>query len=291
MKKALLLFCVAFFFSCSKNTFTEVQRYKYNKDEKTYFIGRTTGKKVMLLDENLKVILPEYHSIGSICEEAVWVKKDKKWGMVTFKNRVIIPFEADKETGCFKKGVITYTINGRRGAADNKGKKIIPFDYNNVYINDKAERIIAHKENATDLYDLKGNIISTGEYEYIGFFINGISIIRKNGKLGAVNYEMEVVCEPIYDNIGKFETDDKIAWVVLNQKIGYVDENFKVLIPIEYDNGTVFANGMVRVNKNGETLYLNRNGKQIFPSEKEIESYEKTLENIQRSYDMLQFSS
>jgi len=102
---------------------------------------------------------------------------------------------------------------------------------------------------------------------------------------------MEVVCEPIYDNIGKFETDDKIAWVVLNQKIGYVDENFKVLIPIEYDNGTVFANGMVRVNKNGETLYLNRNGKQIFPSEKEIESYEKTLENIQRSYDMLQFSS
>lgn len=293
MKKIALYLCLLLIPAClHRNAFKSVQRYEYSKDGYIYYKGYTTNGREMLLDSTLRRIIQAYRSIGSIYNGYVWVMNDNdKWGVVNFRNHVLIPFEAAYDGGQFVKGVVAYRKGNKNGARDSKGKEIVPFQYENVYVDKDYNRIIAVGEKSADLYDIKGKIISSGEYEYFSFYNKDHYIVRKNGKLGGVDFDLNVICEPVYDNIGKFETEDNVAWVVLNKKVGYIDRRFKVVIPIEYTDGRIFANGMVRVFKNAETIYLNRKGEIIYPSQQEIKSYDEALARIQAGYDAIQFSS
>lgn len=257
----------------------------------TYFKRYYADGKVDLVNTDYREILPpQYESIIAITEKRFAVKHDGKWGMVDFRNRPILPFVYDREMERFKKGVTKIVKDGKQGVIDTAGKEIIPCEYRTVTIYEGTNRITAEDSTFTDLYDLQGRPISMGEYEYIdGFSYMNRSAVRRNGKWGAVDYRMRIRCETIYDRIGKFESDS-VAWVVLDGKIGYVDEHYNVIIPIVYDNGTVFANGMVRVEKDGETLYLDRAGNQIQPGVESIRRYEEKLEAIQRGYEVLNFS-
>lgn len=274
--------------------FASISERKTRRDSVFFVVTDGQGNS-RLLDSDMHERIPAgYRSFGSMDASLVWVYNAGKWGLSDYQGQLRIPIVYDTESGWSEAGLFTASKNRRGGVIDTLGREIVPFHYNNVYIDETSGHIIAHRkgEAPTDLFDLNGRPVSVGEWDYIGgFYGQTFTHVRKDGKIGVVDIHMNIICEPKYDNIGRFRTDDGIAWVVLDKKVGYIDTNFNVVIPMVYDDGTVFANGMVRVKKNGETRYLNRSGAQVFPTQEEIEAYDKKLEEIKYSYDRIMFSS
>lgn len=272
--------------------FENIEQRK-NRDDKAFYVVRETNCNPRLMDSKMQEIIPPiYESFGSMDRTLLWVRKYGHWGITDYKGRLRIPSLYDSESGWFKGGLISVSKNGQRGVIDTSGREIVPFRYNNVYLDENYQHILAHGKDKTDLFDFHGRPISVGEWDYIGgFYHQEFSYVRKDGKMGIVDAGMNIICAPIYNRIGRFEMEDGMAWVVQNQKVGYMDREFRVVIPIVYDGGDVFANGMARVKKDGEILYLNRSGERIYPTPEQINAYDKVLERIKDGYRKLDFSS
>lgn len=49
------------------------------------------------------------------------------------------------------------------------------------------------------------------------------------------------------------------------EKFGYMDKKGKVVVPIIYDYGKTFSQGLVAVQKNGKRGYIDKTGKTVIP--------------------------
>lgn len=66
-----------------------------------------------------------------------------------------------------------------------------------------------------------------------------------------------------YDWVGGF--NDEIAFVRKDEKWGFVDKTFKIVIPLEYEQTRGFFKGAAAVKKNGKWGYINQAGEVIIP--------------------------
>lgn len=103
-----------------------------------YRIEFTTGWKKTIIDANRRPILPEYDDIGgnmtSIQCGYICVKKNGKWGVVSRKNKILIPLIYESIGDIYvmrfyKDQLFIAKKNGKYGVIDSKNKTIIPFEY------------------------------------------------------------------------------------------------------------------------------------------------------------------
>lgn len=124
-------------------------------------------------------------------------------------------------------GLIKAAINGKWGCVNALGKDIIPFNYSELHI----------QQNGL----VKANIGSSGGY----FDIYGDQIT------------------PWYDDFGNFSNG--LARVKLKDKYGFIGENGKEIIPIQYESAGSFSEGLVAVRHNGKWGFINNNGQNVIP--------------------------
>ena len=132
-------------------------------------------------------------------------------------------------------------IYGRMGLIDEKGKAVVPFEYN-----------------------------------YVSDFGDGLVAVRKdrNGKVAYVNLKNEEVVEAKYD-MG-FAFSSKRARVAVgtyydnlnmqrynNCKYGFINEKGEEVIPAEYDWAGDFAEGIAPVSKNGRYFFIDPDGNKV----------------------------
>jgi len=67
-----------------------------------------------------------------------------------------------------------------------------------------------------------------------------------------------------YDSVEAF-SEDGLARVKLNNKMGYIDKTGKEVIPCIYDSIGDFENGRARVELDGNVGFINKTGKALFP--------------------------
>jgi len=82
-----------------------------------------------------------------------------------------------------------------------------------------------------------------------------------------------------------------MAWVINEGKVGYLDEAYAVRIPIIYEDGDIFIHGMAKVKLDGKELFINKEGKQVYPDEQAIQAREAAKEQIREDLRWLDFSS
>ena len=100
----------------------------------------------------------------------------------------------------------------------------------------------------------------SGNYDKIGKFVNGIAIVHKNGLVGAITADGNVLIKPEYDRISGFG-GDSIAYTNKNGKVGLINKKGEVVIANEYDYIGHFKDGYATIRQKGRTGIVNERGK------------------------------
>lgn len=182
------------------------------------------------------------------------VKKGKKYGFIDKQGNTVIPFVYDWP-GAFHDGVavVAKTIGGKElfGLIDKNNSTILPFEFDYGHY---QEKVYVMKKNDSKtlslkdgIYSAQGKCLSPCQYDGSGFALvfnpHGYSIANKNGKFGIVNYKGEELIPCIYDlcafnlhlSESGVQTMSGTVIVQLNEKMGVLNLQNNVLVPVEFD--------------------------------------------------------
>ena len=126
----------------------------------------------------------------------------------------------------FKDGLITAYRDGKVGCLNSEGTTIIPFVYDILIHLDGCELFAFEKNNLWGIVDYSNNVLVQPQYSSITKFDGGgdMFTVKKNEKWGVVNRHNEVLIPLIYDRLYVSEEKGEVfAEVELNGKKGLLD--------------------------------------------------------------------
>lgn len=124
--------------------------------------------------------------------------------------------------------------------------------------------------------DNMGRAVIPAQYDYVGYFKDGLSIVGQNGKCGFIDKTGNIVIPIKFEEIFNFKQDDEDedkyfeeGWAIIKQngKYGFIDKTGKIEIAAQFDDVVPFSEGLARVEQNGKFGYIDETGKLIIPAE------------------------
>lgn len=145
--------------------------------------------------------------------------------------------ESNKKIKCvkeeeFEANLFLINLDGKYGYMNNKGKMIIPPQYD-------------------DGFD----------------FDEGVATVQINDKWGVINIKGEIIIPAKYAEPVRFS--EKLAEVIINGKWGYINKCGEMIIPAQYNNAKSFSEGLAGVEINGKWGYIIKSGEMIIPAQYE----------------------
>lgn len=159
--------------------------------------------------------------------------------------------------------------NDKWGFINIKGEEVIPLKFNfaNDFHNDLA--FVLFENDSIGCINKKGESISFYKgakcplYINQNSYTNGLARVIINGKVGYVNEEEEFVIPCIYDLADDFT--DELAKVVKDGRLGYINTVGEEVIPLVYRWGSNFSEELaVVIDSLHNWKYIDVNGKEPF---------------------------
>ncbi len=226
-------------------------------DSSNYLVERN-GKKG-LLDKTGKVILPlEYdyvdNFLSSGLKNLISVKKGEKYGVVDFQGKVLIPVEFE-HVGEENQFLRVVTPDRKFGLYDRNGKLVVPAEYDWITKSrTEYSKLLILRKGAGNFYFMDNDNqlvlnVPVSEYGYIhdteGLLndenirnLHLLYIKGKDGKFGAINEASGKLAIPmIYDGVIQYVSGALHDYFSVRKgnKYGLIDEQGKVVLPIQYD--------------------------------------------------------
>ena len=285
-----LLFLLLIFFSCTESSpkFSKKDIYYIERDKETgWFRVHNKQNKWGFIDKDSSIVIPfEYDFLnpfenglayakngrkeffitkknlkleGDFDEVRIFsfglagVRKNRKWGFIDEKGKLIIQPIYDKIQYFTVNGLCPVVKNGKSGFIDKTGKEIIPIIYDDARSQQLGDIVIVQKNKRWAFFDNKGKqlsdfvfdeVFSTEHYDFSKdifdrsqstYFKNGVVLVR-NGK----NYEfINEKIKPAFPN-NKFDSATvfdafKNAIVKRNGKYGMIKSDGQIKVPLEYN--------------------------------------------------------
>lgn len=104
-----------------------------------------------------------------------------------------------------------------------------------------------------------------------GSFGNGLTMARKNGKIGFINQQNELVIPRIYDNYdGSYEFENGFCTILKDNQSGVIDTHGNVVIPFAYDEDSIMLWTKNRwiIFDNGKFLVLSKGAQIVVPEDR-----------------------
>ena len=98
-------------------------------------------------------------------------------------------------------------------------------------------------------------------YKRVGCLNEGLAVVSKDMKYGAVDEKGTVIVPLEYDFIADFS--EGLAHAKKGSKKGYLDTKGNIAIPFEYDMANPFENGKAKVQKMDQWFYIDTQGKVV----------------------------
>lgn len=238
------------------------------------------------------VIDPQYNSIDGFSNGTSWVKKKNGlMNVIDTLNKEMLPTDIKYKDYLDAKTFMLFSINKKLGLANYKEKKIIfNAEYTNITAVDTEKQIFAlhdhkqgeivdasHKsllprdENA-DFVTLNKKVyaqinksmpqstlyfVDTNETKTYNCVIkNTKSQLVKNtaNKYGFLDRHFREIVPCEYDSIGEYK--DNLCLIKKNGLIGYIDNDYQVVIEPQYRHGTEFSKGKAVVGTEDDNILL-----------------------------------
>lgn len=173
-----------------------------------------------------------WDTLGSVNAEYIPAKKDGKWGFISKKGTVLIPYQY-ASVSCFKDGfAVVQQADGEYIFIDVRGKKLFtsPFTYT---FSASEGAICGTLDNFYGYCDTEGNIIILPQFDMAYDFHEGHAAVKTEGKWGYINSYGDYVIRPVYDYAGDFK--DGYAICRLGQKYGIINTDGTRIAPFTFD--------------------------------------------------------
>lgn len=213
------------------------------------------------------------------------VKKNKKWGFIDEKGKLVIPMIYDAVDYFTQNNLSAVVKNGKSGFIDKKGEEIIPIIYEMVRSEQLDDIVIARKNYKWAFFDNKGKQLTDFLYNDIQrawknddttFFKNGPTSVKMNGKYLFLDKTFKnAFGAKVFDSATSFDSN-RNAIIVNKGKFGIIKTDGNTFIPAQYDLIEIYNNNgdpnpqFYRFQKGNVFGLLNKNLKIIATSNEEF---------------------
>lgn len=180
------------------------------------------------IDDDLFCYFDTTGELPTQWEQVTYFDEEKNLAIVSINNmhgainrdgKVIIPLIYDYAMVRFGDGLLPVMKDNKWGYIDENNKVVIPFQYENL-VNYRLESGEPWRNNESNL--------GTANY-----FSGNKVVVRKNGKLGIINKQNNILIPFEYENINSWSK--YLITVSGSGKFGAVNWNNEVIIPFCYD--------------------------------------------------------
>lgn len=164
------------------------------------------------------------------------------------------------------------------GIVDSTGTVVLPLEYDFIIANEGMMRI--GKNDKYGFFNESNGSAIDPEYDEAGYFSEGLAWVMQldevsgTSKIGYINTNGELVIPLEYDAFYGGDRSgyfsDGLAAVMKDEKWGFIDTNGAVKIPLKYDAVGDFSEGMAWVERDGKYGYIDKTGTVVIPLEFEL---------------------
>jgi len=199
-------------------------------------LRRVVDKKTMkigYLDESLKLVIPCVWGPGSqgANDGRIVVEHDGLLGAIDYKGKMIIPTGWD-DIASFQDGEPSFVIkNGVYGFIDRDGKLITKVEFDDCFSFHEGHAVMLKGEKSWFI-DINGKVVN--QLDGIAGNGDGGYLIKKNGKIGAVDFKGDLIAPMVWDEIEWSDNDSDLVVTKQNFK-GLVSNDGKIVTPAKWD--------------------------------------------------------
>ena len=179
---------------------------QFKKDKKYGFVTYEGN-------ETFKAVFDEVKTMPSIPNRLI-VKEDGKYGVINTETsttiipslfKVVQPIAEEKNTGYMVKFAEKY------GVYNSVGKEILPSEYDSITKINSPDFFKATKNKVTNIYNKEGKVAVKGDVSGIQCIRDNLIVNKKNGKVGAINFDKKEVIPYKYQEIISASVDKYIV--------------------------------------------------------------------------------
>ena len=174
---------------------------------------------------------------------ATMMTKDNKWGYIDKNGKTVIPFMYGA-ADCFHRGssIVGKLVGGqaRYGMINKNNTLLLPFEFDSGVF---TGNVFAMCQNGKwGVYSPSGTCLAPCQYEQQISYFAGYATVMLNGKQGLIdeNGQLLISCE--YD-ICMYQEWCNMVWVRKNGKVGCLNMQNEVVVPLEFDDVFGFTVG------------------------------------------------
>lgn len=236
--------------------------------------------EIVFEDNRMDISMTEMLQILYLPAHHFLAYQNKKWGVVDGFGKIITPFENDSIVDVFYNYLVVKRGN-KQGVINYAGKTLVDFQQGNIEIvNDIAYIRDGDKIN---LYNLENKQINKQNYDNITPRNDYTFIVKKDKKIGWIDFDGNELFPPIYDEIRenamhnsrmkrkKNEQDNPTFYLLKkDQKQGLANLEYEIIIPCVYDETDAYslqADKLIIVKQNNKKGIVNFKNEQILPFE------------------------
>jgi WG containing repeat len=219
------------------------------------------------------------------CGDLWPVKQGDKWGYIDQTGRLIIPFKFDGAYP-FAEGLASVDIKEKTGYIDATGKFVIPPRFLAGFPFSGGLALVILRRFEQNRYEMNqmGYIDRSGQVvirrpetlDSKSFMViyrdgdltcsEGMVRVERQNKVGFMDQTGRQVIPPRYDGAGPFS--EGLAAVKLGDTYGYLDRSGKMVIPPQFSDAGPFSDGLAEVSFNEKQEgYIDRSGKLVIKAE------------------------
>lgn len=224
------------------------------------------GDKRYLINNDCEVLSNQYSAVYDIRNGFI-VKKDKRMGVIDYKNELEIPFDFDSIYSPHLEPYFFAFKQGKGGVIDEKGKTIVPFDYEYIgeawedNSKDVVKHLIVQKNKKMGTISLNNIVAIPIEFDDVSGWIEygpGAHFVMKNGKYGMMSYVGEVLIPVIYDKLDYI--DNSLIECKKNDKYGVITIKNEEILPCVNDSLIIDYTFLFKVDNKKDKLIVKNNG-------------------------------
>jgi hypothetical protein len=178
--------------------------------------------KVGIKERNDNIIIPATfdNAFEQFSNNLVAVQKGKKWGYIDTLGKLVVPYKYDQASDFNKAGLAIVYMGSEgehAGCVDKHGNEIVPAIYDDLFFADgngvinQANTFIATLKNKKTILDMFGKlkfIIVYDEMKWIYMIGGGFYIVQKQKKVGTIDENGKMIIPLKYESI---EYDERYA--------------------------------------------------------------------------------
>lgn len=255
-----------------------------------------------MINRTAKAVIPlKYELVGPFKSGLALVANDTAYGYVNKLAEELTPIHLEYATD-FENGFAVIELKGKKGMINTKGELVIPTKYEWIEAFNQYRLARAKNDSLYGILNQNGEEQSAFEYERIGEYGRGLSMIVKNGKYGYIDSKANMVIPlefdfaeealiwgkfmhgfakfrlknkcgiidstgskvfpAIFEDVKEYHPDRLVA-VKKRGKWGYTDESLKLIIPYQYDDACTFYEAKGVVKKDDLYGIIDRKGKYL----------------------------